>query len=137
MELASLRQRFVGALVDGLISLAPYMMLRESKENPPVMLAGLGLLIAVFAAQCWFLARDGQTLGKKVAKTRVVRADTGENGGFVTNVLLRAILSSLPNALPFYWIVDTLFVFRKDRRCVHDFIARTKVVTVAPASSAA
>ena len=39
------------------------------------------------------LSRDGQTLGKKALGIRIVKRDTGHNGGFVTNVLLRAVLN--------------------------------------------
>ncbi|MBI3550843.1 MAG: RDD family protein [Elusimicrobia bacterium] len=67
--------------------------------------------------------------------------------GFVANVLLRAWLNGLlafissvivmlpvillggPSVvLPVYALVDALFIFREDRRCLHDFLAGTRVV---------
>lgn len=128
MELATLGQRLTGALVDGLISLVPYILIRESGPEDMARLGALLALVIIFGVQAYFLARDGQTLGKKAAGTRIVRVDDEANGGFFTNVLMRAIVSSLPNIVPLYWFVDTLFVFRADRRCVHDWIAKTKVV---------
>ncbi len=75
------------------------------------------------------LTRDGQTLGKKALKIRIVVYRTGENGGFVPNVLLRTLVNGfLVGVLPPYDIVDVLFVFRSDRRCIHDFLAGTVVV---------
>jgi uncharacterized RDD family membrane protein YckC len=47
-------------------------------------------------------------------------------------VLLRAILGGIIGAIPYlggiYGLVDALFIFRDDRRCVHDHIAGTRVV---------
>ena len=56
--------------------------------------------------------------------------DTGENGGFVPNVLLRFIVNGLLWIIPLYGLVDILFIFRGDRRCIHDMIAGTQVVEV-------
>ena len=74
------------------------------------------------------LTKDGQTLGKHVLGIRIVKRDTGENGGFVRNVLLRFIFNRLLGIIPLYGLVDILFIFRGDRRCIHDMIAGTQVV---------
>ena len=76
------------------------------------------------------LINDGQTLGKKVLRIRIVKMDTGENGGFVPNVLLRTVVNILLIIIPFYVVVDILFIFRGDRRCIHDMMAGTHVVNV-------
>jgi uncharacterized RDD family membrane protein YckC len=89
-----------------------------------------GILFLVYVIwQLWMLATQGQTLGKKMMNLRIVKTDTGRNGGFVPNVLLRAIVGQgLLGAIPFYGLVDALFIFRDDRRCIHDMIAGTAVV---------
>ena len=51
------------------------------------------LVITLAVVQLRFLTRDGQPVGKKVLGIRIVRIDTGQNGGFVTNVLLRTVLN--------------------------------------------
>ena len=76
------------------------------------------------------LIKDGQTLGKKALRIRIVKMDTGENGGFVPNVLLRLIVNGLLGIIPLYGLVDILFIFRGDRPCIHDMIAGTQVVEV-------
>ena len=55
---------------------------------------------------------------------------SGTNGGFVPNVLMRSFLNSLIGMVPFYSLVDVLFIFRDDQRCIHDMIAGTKVVKI-------
>ena len=53
---------------------------------------------------------------------------TGENGGFIKNVVLRGIVNGLINIIPIYPIINLLFIFKEDRRCLHDKIAGTYVV---------
>jgi uncharacterized RDD family membrane protein YckC len=42
--------------------------------------------------------------------------------------LLRSWLNTLIGIIPFYGLVDVLFIFREDKRCIHDLIAGTHVV---------
>ena len=67
-------------------------------------------------------------MGKKAWGIRIVRMQTGANGGFVTNVLLRLIVNGLLGLIPLYGLVNILFIFRSDLRCIHDMIAGTQVV---------
>ena len=87
-------------------------------------------ILIVFVYQMVLLIKDGQTLGKKALRIRIVKMDTGENGGFVPNVLLRLIVNGLLGIIPLYGLVDILFIFRGDRPCIHDMIAGTQVVEV-------
>ncbi len=49
-------------------------------------------------------------------------------------LLLRAIVNGMIGMVPYvggiYGLIDSLFIFREDRRCVHDLIAGTKVVDI-------
>jgi len=85
-------------------------------------------LLALVVYQLYLLSLTGQTLGKRWLNIKVIRLDTGQNGGFVTNVLVRIFLNSLLGVGICYIIVDPLFIFRGDRRCIHDLIADTQVV---------
>ena len=88
------------------------------------------ILLGVFGmmAQAALLSRDGQTIGKRLLKIRVVRADTERNGGFVTNVVVRAGVNGLLSLTGVYFVVDAAFIFFENRLCLHDYIAGTKVV---------
>jgi len=99
--------------------------------GPGVVLAvacGLGLEIVNIV----LLAREGQTLGKKIVGVRVVRQADGGGAGFVGTWLLRAFVPGLLAAIPLlgdpFMLVNVLFIFGEERRCLHDLIAGTKVV---------
>ena len=120
---ASRISRLGAALIDGLIAGAAFLMLIYVSPE-----FGLLLLLAVLIVQAVLLTRDGQSLGKKVLDIRIVVYRTGDNGGFVPNVLLRVVVNGLLGFIPLYGLIDILFIFRKDRRCIHDLIAGTVVV---------
>lgn len=132
--LASRGSRLLAFLLDGMlggVALLPLALLAEGDAALTFGAATLlypVLLLALFLGQMAFLTRDGQTIGKKLAGIRIVKVETDENGGFVTNVLLRSAVGWLLGAIPGYTLVDSLFIFRQDRRCIHDLIAGTKVV---------
>jgi len=116
--------RLLAAIIDGLIGTV-FFALSLLLDMPSLFTYGLGLY---WIYQLYLLTVDGQTIGKKVMKIKIVRIDTGENGGFMPNVLMRWLLNGLLALIPFYALVDILFIFREDRRCIHDMIAGTKVV---------
>ncbi len=91
-------------------------------------LSASGILLVYWIIQAVILTKDGQTIGKKLFKIRVVNEKDGRNGGFVPNVLLRAILNAVFSLIPFYALIDILFIFRGDKRCIHDLLAGTVVV---------
>ncbi len=73
----------------------------------------------------------GQSVGKQACSSRIVGID-GQRAPLVRAVVLR---TWAPLALPMLpWVggllaaVDVLFVFRRDRRCLHDLVAGTRVV---------
>lgn len=143
MELASRWKRLGAAVIDAALLSIPLGMSMLQQEIPEAVLlvfAVAGFLFAI--AQIILLAQRGQTIGKILLRIKIVRRDTGENGGFVTNVLLRGLLNGLLNLIPVYFIIDSCLIFREDRRCIHDLIAGTVVVNVdqsadAPAATAA
>lgn len=126
-ELASRTDRLIATLIDGIPFLVFALITRAASSaalSLIVMLAMIGYLVY----QCVLLTKSGQTIGKKYKQIKIVKVDTGENGGFVTNVLLRGFLNGLISVIPLYGLIDILFIFRDDRRCVHDMIASTRVV---------
>lgn len=96
--------------------------------------AGLGMAMVV---QVLLIALRGQNVGKLFVGARVVRASDGLPAGllaagfrrYVVPVVLIFLLNSLFPFLGFlFLLVDYGFMFRADRRCLHDLIAGTKVV---------
>ena len=99
---------------------------------------GFSALGAWILFQCVLLSTRGQTVGKWLYGVRVVDAADGSAVGFVRVALLRALV---PLVVVFgvqaagwtgigqlAFLVDVLWIFTRDRRCLHDRLARTRVV---------
>lgn len=149
LQLATPSARLGGAIIDGLINAAvivPLVFLfgfggaDDSGSPTGPSFADTAILTVMgfvaFAAIQWkFLSATGQTIGKKVAKTRIV---TMQGTKPIIGDLLgkRYAFMNLIGAVPVVGgilaLVNVLFVFRKDRRCLHDLIAGTQVVIVRP-----
>jgi uncharacterized RDD family membrane protein YckC len=132
-DLASLKQRFVAAVLDAAFVLVPCWLFYELVE-PFVghrLVIAIAAFVAVEAIQWNLVARRGQPFGKVVTGTRIVRAEDRAlpdfHHGVVVRDWVRLILSPTPLGL-FFCAVDVLFVFRRDRRCVHDHLAGTMVI---------
>ena len=96
-----------------------------------IVAAALGL--AMYIVQWTLIARRGQSLGKILVGTRIVMLD-GSHAPFVRSVALRSwpvfLAAFIPVIGPWLTTLDVLFIFRKDKRCLHDLLAGTKVVRV-------
>ena len=94
-------------------------------------LIGLSVLV-IFGLQIYLLVTRSQTVGKILTRTLIVDYRTGQRAGAVSCVLLRffvhGVITAIPNIGGLYGLVDALFIFRQDRRCLHDLIASTAVV---------
>jgi uncharacterized RDD family membrane protein YckC len=98
---------------------------------PAAILAGLACA-ALSIVQIVLLSMWGQTIGKKLCGVRIVRFADGSQAGFVRAWLLRSlvvsIIAQIPILGPVFAVADICFIFRSDRRCLHDHIAGTVVV---------
>jgi uncharacterized RDD family membrane protein YckC len=87
------------------------------------------LAIAIY--QWLLISRTGQSLGKKWTGIRIEHVG-GERMSFVIGVLLRNWVPKLIGGVPYlgviFSLIDCLYIFRDDRRCIHDHIAGTRVV---------
>jgi len=144
-ELASRWQRLAGAIIDGIIGFAvalPMMFMLGIFEytrkgvSPPFQLTLVSAVIGfvVFAlVHGYFLNKSGQTIGKKVLGTKIVGMDDRQLG--IQAILLKrylpiTVVSMIPVLGGLLSLVDILFIFGKEKRCVHDYIAGSKVVVV-------
>ena len=90
-------------------------------------------LIIFMAINSYLLVTKGQTLGKRMLGIRIVDAASNGAATAVKLLGLRYVLVMLVMAIPIIGqllgLADALFIFRSDRRCVHDLLAGTKVVS--------
>ncbi|MDP7016932.1 MAG: RDD family protein [Pirellulaceae bacterium] len=118
------------AAVLGFLATAPFTdMLGEISE-----FGGLVTVLLFYIYQCVLVSRDGQTLAKRLFRIRIVMNRDGSPAGFVHAVLLRSWVNVLPQFMPFigglYPLIDALFIFGNDRRCILDLLAGTDVIDV-------
>jgi uncharacterized RDD family membrane protein YckC len=148
-QLASRWQRFCAAFVDGIIAgaLAVAMLIplygREAVaqlgRSPSSLIGGLLLYYVVYIAlQGWFLYSSSQTIGKKAVGLRIVRPDNSHAD--FPRLLLRLAIMTFNGLIPYigkiFGLVDVLFIFGAKRRCLHDMIVDTIVVTAASSPNA-
>lgn len=130
-DLASRGARLVAFLLDilGLLVIGGLgIVLQDVATSEAALFVVIVGGVGYGAVQCMLLSIKGQSLGKILADVRIVKVDSGENGGFVTNVVLRVLATGMIQLTVIGLLMDILFIFREDRRCVHDFIAETQVI---------
>jgi uncharacterized RDD family membrane protein YckC len=154
-ELALRGTRFVAQMLDGLlygVVLIPAFVIgvragafsagdrlalyRTFTAGSIGMISGLCWL-ALLAFQAYLISTTGQSLGKRWLRIKIVKRD-GAPVNFISGVLLRHWLffglQQVPGMNLVAGLIDPLFIFREDRRCIHDMIAGTKVVQLKDAA---
>lgn len=135
IHLADRSTRFGAALLDGLIILVmvylPFMVSVMLNGNGSwswigLVVAGVGFIVWMFFT-VKFLGENGQSIGKKACKIKILRKDGSEVS--ISRVIIgRNVVNGVLGLIPFYAFIDALFIFGNKRRCVHDYIADTIVV---------
>ena len=101
-------------------------------ENTNNFTLGIFLIILQFIIQGYLITTRGQSIGKIAMSLRIVNSIDGTNPGFIKAFLVRFILTQIITSIPYigviYFFADPLFIFRSDRRCIHDLMANTIVV---------
>jgi uncharacterized RDD family membrane protein YckC len=136
--------RVVASIIDGLVWMLCLMPLwlrllphldgaadgAVSLESS-IIFASITAGTACLVVQGWMLATRGQSIGKSLMRLRVVlNSDSDEPPGFVAGVIVRWWLTRLLHLIPVVFLVDFLFLFREDRRCLHDYVAGTRVIAI-------
>ncbi len=75
----------------------------------------------------YLVAKNSQTIGKKLVNIKVVRSD-GSHCSLARIFWLRNVVNTLLLILPFYFLIDLLFIFGERKQCLHDKIADTIVI---------
>lgn len=153
LENASLGARFGAAFIDGCLkslcwmpaatgvwrAIADDVMAGQQPSVATLMTAmngvvakALPFLIGLAALQCVLLSLRGQSVGKLLVGLRIVRCADQQQAGFLHGFLLRGTIPWMIEQIPLigglFWIIDVCFIFGEERRCVHDYIAGTRVV---------
>jgi uncharacterized RDD family membrane protein YckC len=137
-EPASRGSRFVANLVDSLVLIAPLLggmllgALVGGDEGMDVAMVGMGMLgmLVLVIYQTYLAVQSGQTIGKRMMGIRVVRTDGTPVDGVRIIVLRNVVPFAINAGCGLFNLIDALFIFKADRRCLHDHIADTQVVTV-------
>jgi uncharacterized RDD family membrane protein YckC len=147
-QLASRGARFGAALIDTFLTLAVLAPMQYAagvydnfpKIRPQSFLELLGWSAAGYAF--WLavhsssIRKGSQTLGKRLLGLQIVNAADNTPASYRTIVLIRFLPIQLVVLLPYVGsyvaLLDALFIFRKDHRCIHDHVAGTRVIVKPP-----
>lgn len=91
----------------------------------------VGLIIFYFMNKK-SLINEGQTIGKGVLKIKIVNVNYTHSSSSI--LLKRYLVLLIPSYIPFIgpWLatINCLFIFNRNKQCLHDMIAKTIVVEV-------
>tara|TARA_R100000656_G_scaffold97110_1_gene70489 strand:- start:35 stop:538 length:504 start_codon:yes stop_codon:yes gene_type:complete len=141
--LASRWARLGASLIDSIIMMIivlPVMYLTggfdgvmDGRQPGFVYSLAMGVLgvVIFFIINYRSLVTNGQTVGKKVLEIKIVDLN-GNVPAFQSHLLVRYAVYFLPGQVPFvgqlFNLINILFIFTKEKRCIHDLVAKTKVV---------
>lgn len=145
-ELATPGTRFLAMLIDLVASLVATIpgvaifVIGAINESESTIIVGAVLITIGFMSVTiynWVLtSKYGTTIGKRAMNIRIIRRSDRLPPGFVHGVVLRIWLPGLFGAITagvcavnLFFFIDSLFIFGEERRCVHDFMADTIVIT--------
>jgi uncharacterized RDD family membrane protein YckC len=131
--------RFAANLIDNMLPMLPAMLagvgaaLVDHIKGLGMVLMGFGGLTAVglLAYNLYLTAKNGQSLGKRWMRIRVLRSNyepVSPSRILLLRNLIPIGISVIPAVGSIFGFADAVFIFRKDRRCIHDHIADTIVV---------
>lgn len=136
LELAGRGQRLLARIIDtvvifAVVCLPPYLSISLIPGNALIVL--LGSTVAAILMRVWLLSTRGQDVGKMAMGIVIVDED-GNQAGFMQAFLLRdginIVVGLIPGIGTAYKLIDDVFIFSADQRCLHDRIAGTRVVKV-------
>ncbi|MGR5361786.1 RDD family protein [Vibrio mediterranei] len=134
--LASRWSRFWAAFIDGLVMIVAYLPIVFVEQLERVFYQSNNYFLDIlYFAMCYLvlngylLHKYGQTIGKNVFEISIVGIDN-QRMGFKEIVFKRWCPTLLMALVPLLPLIDILFIFRKDRRCLHDLIAKSKVIDI-------
>jgi uncharacterized RDD family membrane protein YckC len=138
-EKATRWDRLWAVLIDAVVHIGATIPLfwyfgMEAFKDPSVSLTVIALIYGLFMTlilQGYLLFNYGQTIGKHIIGIRIENLD-GTKANFNKILLLRILPMSICSVIPaigqfITGFINPIFIFGKERRCLHDYIAKTKV----------
>ncbi len=101
--------------------------------SAPLGIVSAVIWLAILTVNLVWLSQRGQTIFKRVLGIRIVLVSDESNPGFLRAGLVRYIVFMFVGLVPvggLINLIDVLLIFNSERRCLHDFLAGTKVVDV-------
>ncbi len=103
----------------------------EGLSSSQALLLSFSPIISFFILHGYLLYQGGQTIGKKMMGIAIVTLDN-QKPPFFPLIAQRYFSQWIMGMLPFVGLplrlLDVFLIFRGDKRCLHDLIARTKVI---------
>ena len=138
---AALLDAAFGVLVTGIIFTIFNLFDKLGAQDPTF---GLQMMLTLFGIAVYLLmhgytlGKRGQTLGKLILGIQVVSIHTGQIFSLTHLLAYRMLpfqlVAMIPGLGPVLILIDTLLIFRKDRRCIHDILCGSKVVVYSDAA---
>ena len=138
-EKALKMDRFLSAMVDGfigIVSMLPifYVYGLDAFKDPTLTLMSITYIYGVFVTftlHGYLMYYYGQTIGKHFMSIRIENLD-GTKANLTTIYFKRMLPMQALGLIPsvgqlIAGFINPLFIFGKQRRCLHDYIAKTKV----------
>ncbi|KDC55383.1 RDD family protein [Pseudoalteromonas sp. S3431] len=138
-EKATRSDRLVAAIVDGVLGVVcfipVFILVGFDNLSQPTLTLSAGLLgygiLSTLVLHGYLMYQRGQTIGKSFMSIRIENLD-GTQASFTTiyfkRMLSMQLLSLAPSVGQFIaGLVNPLFILGKDKRCLHDHLAGTKV----------
>lgn len=142
LQLASRWSRLFASIIDSIILLVimlPVMYLTggfdvlTTGEEPGFIynvIISIGSWVLFVLINGKFLVSNGQTIGKKAMEIRII--DLNGNVPDTNTLIKRYAVYFVPNIIPvaggIFALVNVLFIFGEEKRCLHDQVGGTKVV---------
>ena len=117
---------------------APALQLATPQARLGAYLVDIGLLLVTFVVGwliwSFFTWQTGQTPAKRLMRQVVIDARTGKQFTWVQMLLREFVLKGVAGGIAssatsgVTFVIDSLFIFREDRKTIHDMIIQSKVI---------
>ena len=140
IELADRGARLGGAITDLILVMIAFLpvlyfavVLIEPKSNATTTLvAGISVFLSFLVVNGYLLATSGQTVAKRILGIQIVSVEDSKPLPLWKLIGLRYlpffVIAQIPVIAIVVGLANALTIFGKEKRCLHDYLAGTKVV---------